>query len=153
MNKKIIYIVIVLVLIIVVFLFFKFRNTKIYLDNSFYNEGNFIEVSDDDLNNIKSKNYVLFTYNNFCSFSVPCEEVFEEFMKKYKIDFLKIKFEKFKNTKYYKSVKYGPSVLVIKNNKIVSYLDAEKDEDIKKYENSDEFEKWIKNYIYLEPMK
>ena len=69
-------------------------------------------------------------------------------MKKYNIDFLSMKFEYFKKTKLYKKIKYAPSVIIIKNGKIIDYLDANKDEDLNKYQNSNEFEQWINSYIY-----
>lgn len=122
---------------------------KIYLSDEFYNEGKFIQVKSDDLDNYKDKNYVLFTYNNFCSLPIPCDEIFQEFMNNSKIDFLSITFEEFKNTDFYKEVKYAPSVLVVSNNKVVTYLDADKDSDIEKYQNVDKFKEWISKYIYL----
>ena len=79
----------------------------------------------------------------------PCEEVFQKFMKKYKIDFLYMKFEEFRNTSFYKTVKYAPSIIVVKKGTIVAYLDAESDEDLNKYQNVDKFEKWLNNYIYF----
>ena len=122
---------------------------KIYLSDEFYNKGEFIQVKSNDLDNYKDKNYVLFTYNNFCSLPTPCEEVFSEFMSNNKIDFLSITFEEFKKTDLYNEVKYAPSILVIKNNKVVAYLDADKDSDIEKYQNVDKFKEWISKYIYL----
>jgi len=122
---------------------------KIYLDSKYYNKGEYISVNSDDINNIKNQNYVLFVYNNYCSFNVPCDVVFLEFMKKNNIDFLSIPFDEFKKTMFYNSVKYAPSVLIIENGKVLKYLDAENDQDIKKYEDAIEFEKWISDYIYL----
>lgn len=81
--------------------------------------------------------------------SVPCDKIFESFMEKYSIDFLKISFENFKNTLFYNEVKYAPSVIIINNEKIISYLDANKDEDLQKYQHEKEFEKWLNNYIYF----
>ena len=72
---------------------------------------------------------------------------------KYKIDFLSIQFDEYKKTSFYKKVEYAPSVLLIKNGKIVAYLDANKDSDLNKYQNPDEFEKWISEYIYLEKVR
>ena len=68
-------------------------------------------------------------------------------MEKYKIDFLSMPFKEFKNTKYYNKVKYAPSIIIIKQGKIVSYLDANKDKDLQKYQDVHEFENWINKYI------
>ena len=71
-------------------------------------------------------------------------------MEKYKIDILSIPFNDFKNTNYYKTVKYAPSIIIVKNGEIVSYLDANSDKDLDKYQNTDKFINWLKEYIYLE---
>ena len=122
--------------------------SKIYLDHSYYHTGDFIDVSSDELNQIKSKNYVLYTYNSYCTFTVPCENVFKGYMNKYHIDFVSIPFDEFKKTSFYQTVTYGPSILIIQDGKIVAYLDAEKDADIPKYQNLSKFENWMNQYIY-----
>ena len=121
---------------------------KFYLEDKYYNSGNYIDIDSTLFDKIKDESYVLFTYNNFCNMSKPCEEVFEEYMKKYKIDFISMPFEEFRKTKFYDKVKYAPSIIIVQNGEIVSYLDAELDEDIDKYQNVDLFEKWINKYIY-----
>ena len=55
-----------------------------------------------------------------------------------------------KNTKFYENVKYAPSVIIIKDGEIVSYLDANSDKDLEKYQDANKFIKWLKEYIYLE---
>ena len=145
MKKKL-----VLLLLIVFVLCGCNKNTdsKIYLEDKYYNGSEYIKIKSNEIS--KKEKFVLFTYNNYCSLQVPCEDVFEEFMKKYDIAFLSIPFEEFKDTYLYNKVKYGPSVIVVNDGKIVAYLDANKDEDIEKYQDVDKFKEWISNYIYLE---
>ena len=38
---------------------------KIYLNDKYYNNGNFIKVKGNALSNINNENYILFTYNNY----------------------------------------------------------------------------------------
>ena len=59
-------------------------------------------------------------------------------------------FSEFKKTVFYDTVKYAPSVIIVRNNSIIAYLDANKDEDLEKYQDVDKFEKWLNEYIYLE---
>lgn len=120
---------------------------RIYLTDSYYNNGNFVEVN--DLNNLDNDTYVVFAYNNFCNFSVPCDKIFESFMTKYDIDFIKIPFDKFKETYLYDEVKYAPTIIVVSEGKVITYLDANKDEDLDKYQDEKAFEKWLNNYIYF----
>lgn len=121
---------------------------KIYLSDKYYNKGEFIEVTEEDLEKLDDENYVIFTYNHFCNFSIPCDEIFEEVMQRYKIDFLKISIDHYKKTKFFEEVRYAPSILVVKNNKVIAYLDAESDNDYNKYQDPDEFDKWLTNYVY-----
>ena len=69
--------------------------------------------------------------------------------KKYKIDFLSISFEEFKTTKFYQTIKYAPSVLVVEQGNIVAYLNANSDDDLEKYQDTNKFEEWLNNYIYF----
>ena len=108
----------------------KESNNKFYLTEKYYNEGKYIKTKSDNISKNNKDNYVLFTYNNYCSLAIPCENVFEEFMKKYKIDFLSLPFDEFKNTYLYKEVKYGPSIIIVKKGKVVAYLDANNDDDL-----------------------
>ena len=122
---------------------------KFYLDNKYYQSENFIKVNSKEISKLKNNNYILFTYNNYCTLPIPCEFIFEEFMKEHKISFLSISFEEFKKTNIYKKVKYAPSIIIVKNGKIISYLDANSDEDLDKYQDVCAFEKWLENYIYF----
>lgn len=123
---------------------------RIYLTSKYYHKGNFIDITSNDLKELSNENYLLFTNNNYCNLAIPCDEIFQEVMNKYKIDILFIPFEDFKNTKFYEKVKFAPSVLIIKNNEIVTYLDAESNDDLNRYQDVNEFEKWLDKYIHLE---
>lgn len=124
-------------------------NKQIYLSDKYYNDGEYIEITNNDLENKKDETYILFTYNNYCSFSVPCDEIFKEVMKKYKIDVLSIPFEEFKNSNFHKQVKFAPSVIIVDKGKIVAYLDPESNNDLDKYQDSNKFEEWLDKYIYF----
>lgn len=120
---------------------------KINLSEKYYNEGKYIDIKSNQIKELKNDNYVIFTYNSYCNLEVPCEKIFQKVMEKYKIDFLSIKIDEFKKTYLYKTVKYAPSIIIVKKQKIIAYLDAEKDEDMDKYQDEKEFEKWLQKYI------
>ena len=71
-------------------------------------------------------------------------------MKDNNIKFLSIPFEEFKNTYLYDTIKYGPSIVIVKKGKIITYLDANDNEDLEKYQDVSKFKDWISEYIYLE---
>ena len=98
---------------------------------------------------IYKENFILYTYNNFCTFKVSCDEIFNESIKELNITILKIPFDEFKTTSLYNEVNYAPSVILIKEGKIIEYIDPEKNDDLSKYQDKKEFISWIKEYINI----
>ena len=76
-------------------------------------------------------------------------DIFRSVMAKYKIDMYSIRYEEFEKTDYINKVKYAPSVIIVKNGKIITYLDANKKEDLDRYQDTSSFESWLDKYIYL----
>ncbi len=155
MNKKIIIIsgLVILLCIVSLILINNNKSKKIYLSDEFYGNGIFSEINSDKIDDYSNKTYLLFTYNNYCNLSVPCDEIFSKIMAKYKIDFLSIPYEDFKNTNLHETVEFAPSIIIVNQGEIVAYLDAESDEDIIRYTDASEFEKWLDKYIYFSAKK
>lgn len=130
-------------------LYFSLRSTKFSLEKEYYKDSGLVDISSSEVDQLikQKKSFLLFTYNSFCSFSVPCDTVFEESAKKKNIVILQIPFDDFKKTTLHKKITYGPSVILVKEGKIVDYLDAGKDEDVEKYQDSSKFIEWISKYI------
>lgn len=151
-NKKstIIVIVIIISIIILTFLGYICKKEKFYLEDNYYNY-DMKKVSYRDINKLEKekKSFVLFTYNLYCSLKIPCDKFFEEYAKNKNITIITIPFDKFKKTEYYKTVKHAPSVIIINKGRIITYLDAEKDKDIKLYQATNKFGNWIEKYIKL----
>lgn len=122
---------------------------RIYLSDKYYNKGEFIKIKTSDIEELSEYTYILFTYNNYCTLPISCEDIFQEFMKTYKIDFISIPFSEYKESIFYDKVKYAPSILIIKNNEIIAYLDANSDSDLEKYQDVLEFSKWLDKYVYF----
>ena len=77
------------------------------------------------------------------------KNISKETMDKYDLTFYSMGIWEAQNTYVYNTVKYAPSIIIIKDKKVIAYLDAESDEDLIKYQDSDEFEKWLDKYIHL----
>ena len=71
-------------------------------------------------------------------------------MKNNNISIISIPYDKYKKTDFVKKVKYAPTIIIIHKNKIVAYLDADKDEDVDKYQDINAFTNWVNKYVYLE---
>lgn len=155
-KKEIIIVIIVALVVFIPYIIINLNNKdnggKFYLDSKYYNNGEFIDVNDKEVESLlnSKSNFILFTYNNYCTLPIPCNNIFESTMKKYNIDMLQITFEDFKNTSLYQNVLYAPSVIIIRKGKIVSYLKADSDEDYNKYQDSNEFDKWLNEYVILQ---
>lgn len=141
----------VLLVIISIFLLTSCNN-KFNLSSKYYENSEYINITKNELNNIENENFLLFVYNNYCSLKIPCDTIFKSVMDKYNFSINQITFEDFKDTKYYKKVKYAPSIIIIKNGKVISYLDANSDNDLSKYQDENDFENWLSKYIYLKEM-
>jgi len=124
--------------------------SKIHLDDKFYGKSEYIKIKADEFNKLKDNTYIVYTYNSYCSLKVPCETIFKEVMDKYKLTFYSLFSDEAKKTFVSETVKYAPSIIIIKDKKVVAYLDANSDEDLDKYQDSDQFEKWLGEYIYFE---
>lgn len=124
---------------------------KFYLDQEFYKtDGEFVDITSDDFDNLVYQNYVLFVYNNYCAFSVPCDEIFRQYMEQNHINFLSMSYEEFKNTKLHQTVDFAPSVIIVRNWRIIDYLDSEKDEYLDMYQDVEKFWEWFERYIYVD---
>ena len=130
-------------------------NKKVYLTKKYYEnkEQAFLQVDEQEIKKLKDETFILYTFNSFCKFPIPCDSIFEQFMKDNNITIVSIPYDKYKLTDYIKKVKYAPSILIINKNKVIAYLDADKDEDANKYQDIKEFTNWVKEYIYLKNKK
>ena len=54
-----------------------------------------------------------------------------------------------KETKLHDIVEFAPSVIIVKNWKIVDYLNSEKDKYLDMYQDVDKFGQWIQKYIII----
>ena len=126
---------------------------KFYLEQKYYGKNDFVKVNSKDISRLRKENYLLFTYNNYCTFPKPCEDVFKEFITHYNVAILSIPFDEYKKTSFYKKVRYAPSVIIVKNGNVVDYLDANSDLDLARYQDADEFRKWLEKSIYFTKKK
>ena len=124
---------------------------RFYLDDTYYNKGEFISVDKTEYESIEDGSYILFVHTNYCPFTtgISCEDVFKKFMDKYNIDFLDIMINEFKDTKLHDEVSLYPTIIIVNKGKVISYLDPSSDSDFSKYQDLDSFTNWINQYIYF----
>ena len=144
--------VIVLLIAVLVLLTGCNKEERFHLDEKYYGNYKFIDVDNAKIDKLQKEkaSYMVFTFNPYCQFQKPCDEVFEQFMQDTNISIYNIPFAEFKETELYKHVKYAPSVILINKGKIVAYLDANSNDDLDKYQEVDAFKEWVERYVYLE---
>ena len=126
----------------------QYDGPKIELTNN-YTNSEFKITNSSVIHNMSNESYLIYTYLPYCMFKIPCDQVFKEVMDKYNLTVYSIPFDEFKKTEYYETVSFAPSILIIDKGKLVAYLDANSKKDYDRYQDSDEFEKWLGTYIYL----
>ena len=126
------------------------KDEKVYLSDKYYNQGAYIDIVAKDMDKLKNDTYLLFVYNQFCNFKIPCDEIFQKVMNEHKVDVLSMSIDEYKTTSYFNTVRYAPTIIVISKGKVLAYLDANKDEDLDKYQSPDDFEKWLTEHVYLD---
>lgn len=129
----------------------KNNNYKIKIDNELYNNYDYESLSNDKLETLISDkhSFILYTYNPYCPFKIPCETIFKSVLKDLNIKLYNIAFEDLKKTSLNDKISYAPSVIIFDKGKIKSYLDAESDKDYNKYQDYETFKKWIEANIVL----
>ncbi len=153
-NKKIFLVVLTIIIVGVALLFLIINNNKIekfYIEDEYYSSNGLTDVTKEELEKMLSekKSFILFADTNFCTLGVPCKDIFKEASEIKKIEILQIPFTEFKETKLYDEVKYGPTVLIIEEGKIVDYLDANSKEDSDLYQDAEKFYEWLTKYILI----
>lgn len=140
-----------------VFVFNTLRSKRVrfYLEDEYYNDKGLTDVSVKELEEMLEykESFILFVYNDFCSFSVPCDSIFEDRSKKMNMQIFQIPYRDFKKSSSKRKVKYSPTVIIFNKGKVVKYLDPEKDEDREKYQNKISFENWVTENVYQKKEK
>jgi len=122
------------------------------LDEKYYNSTEMKEVNAEELNKMidNKETFAIFYYSPGCSSCAAFSVVLGDFQKEYKIGFLKIPTEEKKKTIINDYMTYAPSMVIFKEGKIVAFLDALSDDDMKYYETVDDFKTWFEKYIKLQ---
>ena len=154
MKKKVTISLLILFLISILIANILIINKKekvFYLENSYYGKNNMTEININELNKLidNKESFAVFVYQPLCITSTNFESILKDFLEENKISIYKIAFSNIKNTKIGKTIKYYPSFIIYNKGKMIDFLEANKDEDIKYYTSKKEFESWFTKYIKI----
>ena len=149
-KKKLLLVISVLILLsIIIFITFKVLNRNFYLDDKYYGNNEIYEIGIEEFNNLISnkESFGIFVYQPACTTSAEFEQVLYDFFKQNNMSIYKIKFSDiYEHTDF---LKFYPSFIIYKNGKMVDFLEADKDKDLKYYKSVDGFSEWFTKYVIL----
>ena len=152
MNKKFLWIIPILLLVSIILVVIKnVPNQKFYLEDKYYGNSDFIEIETSDIEKLinDKESFALFIYQPACANSSNFEQVLKNFSRSNNIEIYKIAFSDIKDTDLNKHIKYYPSFAIFKKGKMIDYLDANSDKDLKYYKSKDGFTEWFTSYVKL----
>ena len=142
----------VFILIIISFLLLGCDRQNVFsLEEKYYGNSSFNELDVDSYNKLieNKESFAIFIYQPLCTTSYDFNKVLTEFSLDYQISFYKMSFANMMETDLKQSIKYYPSLVIFNEGKLVDFLDANSEEDINYYKNSDEFKNWFTSYVLL----
>lgn len=121
------------------------------LDSEYYDKNELIDINSEDLIKLENdkKSFAVFVYTQGCITCYDFEKYLSEFMEENQITLYAISAPEMNKTDIAKYIKYSPSVIIYKNGKILSYLDAESNDDKKYYESTDNFTTWFTKFVII----
>lgn len=130
-------------------------NNVFSLEDKYYFNEDLIEIESLDeveelVNNKES--FALFVYMPGCTSCAAFKPVLNTFLKQNEMTFYQISTSVIgsdKDNSIMESIEYAPSVLLYNHGKVIAYLDAMKDEDLKYYKTSQAFTKWFTDYCEI----
>ena len=93
----------------------------------------------------KEKSFVLYVSLPICNGdAAKFKQYVLDFQHNEKVSFYYLTSDYIKDSKVYETVKYYPSVIIVKEGKIINYLKYDSDSDIEYYKSYDGFSRWLK---------
>lgn len=111
------------------------------------------EVSEDPVATLNQmfedkKSFVLYVSLPICNGdAAKFKQYVLDFQHREKVSFYYLTSDYIKDSLVYETVKYFPSVIIVKEGKIINYLKYDSDEDIEYYKSYDGFSKWFKTNV------
>lgn len=143
--KKILFIICLLLLIT------GCSNGKFNLESKYYEESKIIDTTPSVITELETnkESFAVFVYLNGCSSCSEFNEVLKDFINDNRMTFYKLEINDIEKTKINGLVKYAPSLVLYKNGEVVSYLNAESNDDLTYYKSSEKLKLWLEKYINL----
>jgi hypothetical protein len=142
----------ILLLILSIFMLTACKQDKFYLEDKYYENNEIIDTTHVQIDELftNKESFVAIVYLPGCTSCVEFRKVVDQFRETNNIVFYNISIEEEKQTELSNKIKYAPSAVIVKEGKIIDYLDTTKNEHIPYYETKEGFTSWLEQYIYLQ---
>ena len=95
----------------------------------------------------EKKSFVVVIDQGGCVTAERLKEYAKEFGQERGVKIYRMMFSEMKETTLYDSIKYYPSVAVVAKGRVRAYLKADSDEDAPKYNNYEDFKRWLEGVV------
>ena len=141
-----------IIIILVILIVNKKNNNLIELKNSDYNNGTLITLDEETLKDKQDnkENFIVYIHiPGLCTSEIPFDPLVNEFIKDNEITIYSLPYSILKNTNLNEHIKYSPSLAIIKDGKLLAFLDANSDKDFEYYSSREGLNEWIKSFVKI----
>jgi len=141
-----------IIIILIILIINKKNNNLIELKETDYNNGTLITLDEETLENKQNnkENFIVYIHiPGLCTSEIPFDPLVNEFIEKNEITIYSLPYSILKNTNLNKDIKYSPSLAIIKDGKLLTFLDANSDKDYEYYSSLEGLNNWVKSYIKI----
>ena len=122
---------------------------KFRLDDEYYAESKEINIKKDEYEKLISdkKSFIVLVDKPGCITTPRMRKNMSEFPEDTQFKYYRIMWDEAKESSLHKYIKFVPSVAIIYKGEVKEWLQADRDEDTKYFENADDLKDWIHKYI------
>lgn len=122
---------------------------KFRLDDEYYAENKEMNIDKDEYEKLISdkKSFVVLVDKPGCITTPGMRKNMSEFPEDTQFKYYRIMWEDAKESSLHEYVKFVPSVAIVYKGEVKQWLQADRDEDTKYFENADDLKDWIHKYI------
>ncbi len=122
---------------------------KFRLDDEYYAESMEMNIKKDEYEKLISdkKSFIVLVDKPGCITTPGMRKNMSEFPEDTQFKYYRIMWDEAKESSLHEYVKFVPSVAIVYKGQVKQWLQADRDEDTKYFENADDLKEWIHEYI------
>lgn len=141
-----------IIILLIILIINKTNKHLIVLEDIDYKESKIIMLDEKTYKEKEDnkENFIVYIHvPGLCTSKIPFDPLVNKFVEKNKITIYSLPYSILKETNLSKYIKYSPSLAIIKDGKLISFLDANSEKDYEYYSSEKGIENWIKSYVNL----